>query len=59
MTASQRYKQALATCQAAGMTPDAARRMALRITRNKQTPGYTHSPDTTKERPDEDNHCSR
>ena len=35
MTASARYryKQALATCLAAGMIPDAARRMALQIVR--------------------------
>lgn len=36
MTASQRYRTALAACLAAGMTPDAARRMALQITRAKK-----------------------
>ena len=36
MTASARYKQTLATCLAAGMIPDAARRMALAITRCKK-----------------------
>lgn len=36
MTANQRYKQALTTCLQAGMTPDAAKRMALAITRRTQ-----------------------